>query len=101
MQNFITAYKAEYNEDPNAFAALAYDAAYMMAKALEEVLKETPDSISGEKLKAAMDGMSFSGVTGNFVLDETGTPSKSAVIIEYYYDETADAVAAKYVETLG
>lgn len=99
--NFIAAYKAEYNEAPNAFAALAYDAAYMMAKALEEVLKETPDSISGEKLKAAMDGMSFSGVTGNFQLDETGTPSKSVAIIEYYYDEANNAVAARYVETLG
>ena len=101
VQNFITAYKAEYNEDPNAFSALAYDAAYMMAKALEDVLKETPDSVSGAKLKAAMDGMKFSGVTGDFTLDETGTPSKSAVIIEYYYDEANDAVAAKYVETLG
>ena len=36
-----------------------------------------------EKNMDAMSGMSFEGVTGKFVLDETGTPEKSVAVIEF------------------
>ena len=58
-------------------------------------------TVSGADVKAAMDGMTFAGVTGNFTLDATGTPEKSAVIIEYVYDADADTVTSKYVKTVG
>jgi len=48
-------------------------------------------------VKAALDGMEFEGVTGNFVLDETGTPEKSVAIIELYED--GDSVSQKFNKT--
>lgn len=99
VQNFVSAYTAANNETPNAFAALAYDATYMLAQSLEKVLKKTPNTVSGDDLKKVMDGMKFNGVTGNFTLDKTGTPDKSAVILSYAYDEATKKVVSKYVET--
>ena len=42
----------------------------------------------------------MSGVTGNFKLDETGTPVKDVVIMKYQYNAATAAVELKYVETL-
>ncbi len=101
--NFISTYKEAYNENPTAFSALGYDAAYMLATAVEKAMKTNDGTVtvSGADVKAAMDGMTFAGVTGNFTLDATGTPEKSAVIIEYVYDADADTVTSKYVKTVG
>lgn len=95
--NFVKAYKAAYkNEEPNAFAALAYDCVYM--------LKQSLDSCGGKyesaNIKDNLTGMTFSGVTGNFTLDETGTPQKSVVIMKLVSDKANKKVTAKYVETI-
>lgn len=79
VQNFVKAYGEKY--DPaslNALAALAYDATYMLADAID---KAGSDKTS--ELVAAMTGMSFSGVTGTFTLDENNTPDKPIAIIEF------------------
>jgi len=89
--NFRTAYAADNNgEAPNAFAALAYDGMYMLAKALEKAVKVDGETvtISGADVKANLDGMEYTGVTGTIKLDATGTPEKSAVITEFYADGT-------------
>ena len=92
VQNFITNYKAKYNETPNALAALGYDGIYMLFEAIEAA--DTTDPVA---VKAALDGMSFNGVTGIFVLDETGTPEKSVAITELYAD--GDSVSQKFNKT--
>ncbi|MFH1879894.1 MAG: ABC transporter substrate-binding protein, partial [Bacillota bacterium] len=79
VQNFIAAYTAQY--DPaslNALAALAYDAMYMVAQAIE-----TAGSTDRDAIRAAMVGMHFVGVTGDMTLDETGTPAKSVAILTF------------------
>ncbi|MFA9380310.1 MAG: ABC transporter substrate-binding protein [Acetanaerobacterium sp.] len=79
VQNFVTAYGEKF--DPaslNALAALAYDSVYMLAQAID-----TAGSDDTAAIVEAMTGMSFSGVTGSFTLDESGTPAKSVAIIEY------------------
>ena len=79
VQNFIASYTAAY--DPaslNALAALAYDAMYMVAQAIE-----TAGSTDRAAIRDAMSGMHFVGVTGDMTLDETGTPAKSVAILTF------------------
>ena len=42
--------------------------------------------------------MEFEGVTGTFVLDETGTPAKSVAITELYADDQG-GVSQKFNKT--
>lgn len=78
VQNFVASYKAAYGEVPNALAALAYDSVYMIKQAIE-----TAKSAKTADIVAAMTGMTFSGVTGNFTLDSDNTPQKPCAIIEF------------------
>ena len=89
-QKFVSAYKAEYNDEiPNQFAADAYDGVYILAKLIEQE-KITGDMDAKEiceKLSAAISSESFSynGLTGdNMTWAATGEVSKKpkAVIIK-------------------
>ncbi len=91
VQNFIAAYSEAY--DPaslNALAALAYDAMYMVADAIE-----TAGSTDLDAIRDAMAGMHYVGVTGDMTLDETGTPSKSVAILTFA--EKDGALVQKFV----
>ena len=85
VKNFVTAYSAKYNDAPTAFAALAYDATYMLKSAIEKA-----GAYDAASVKAALDDTTtvYTGVTGSFTLDETGTPKKGAAIIEFVNDGT-------------
>jgi branched-chain amino acid transport system substrate-binding protein len=87
VQNFVAKYTETFGaESLTALAALAYDATYMLKDAIEAA--GTDDTAA---IVAAMTGMSFTGVTGTFTLDATGTPEKTAPVIEY-----VDGVAKFY-----
>ncbi len=88
LQAFIDAYKAEYNEDPNMFSALAYDATNLLIQAVEEAGSTDPEAV-----KAAMDNINFEGVTGTFSFDETHTPVKSVLVVELVDGVQSDAVS--------
>lgn len=86
VQNFIKAYKETYNEDPSAFAALGYDAAYVMANAIEEA-----GSTDQAAIVDALKNTNYDGVTGSMKFDEDGNPIKAVSIIkivngEYIFD---------------
>jgi branched-chain amino acid transport system substrate-binding protein len=79
VQNFVSSFSEKYSTDYlNAFSALGYDAAYMIAQAIEEA--GTTDRAA---IRDAVAAINFSGVTGSFTLDETGTPLKSVPIITF------------------
>jgi branched-chain amino acid transport system substrate-binding protein len=79
VQTFIANYTAAYGaESLNALAALAYDAMYMVAQAIE-----TAGTTDRAAIRDAMVGMHFVGVTGDMTLDETGTPAKSVAILTF------------------
>ncbi|MDF2943208.1 MAG: branched-chain amino acid transporter substrate binding component [Herbinix sp.] len=79
VQNFVKNYTAKFSaESLNALAALAYDSVYMLKQSIEKA-----GSVDRTAIRDAMSGMSFSGVTGSFTLDEAGTPEKSVAIIEF------------------
>lgn len=44
---------------------------------------EKAGSTDRAAIRDAMSGMNFEGVTGKFILDETGTPEKSVAVIEF------------------
>lgn len=76
---FADAYKAKYNAEPDALAALGYDAAEMLIAAIK-----TSGSTDPEKLRLALENTkNFQGVTGVITVDpKTHNPVKSAVIIK-------------------
>jgi branched-chain amino acid transport system substrate-binding protein len=79
VQNFVKGYTDKFGAASlNALAALAYDSVYMLKQTIE-----TAGTDDTAKLIEAMTGMTFSGVTGSFTLDETGTPAKAAPVIEF------------------
>lgn len=78
-KKFVEEYQKEYNTKPDVFAALAYDSALLVAKAIEDA-----KSVEPAKIAEAMSKISgFKGVSGDVVFDEQHNPIKSAVIIEY------------------
>lgn len=78
-KKFVEEYQKEYNSKPDVFAALAYDSALLVAKAIEDAKSAEP-----AKIAEAMSKISgFKGVSGDVVFDEQHNPIKSAVIIEY------------------
>lgn len=73
---FLAAYQAKFNKTPDALAALAYDAAYLLAQAIGEA-----GSTDGAAIRDAMFAITFKGVSGTVTYDANRNPIKSAVII--------------------
>lgn len=79
IQKFVEAYKAKYNKTPDSFAALGYDAARLLADAIERAGSADPVKIK-EALEATKD---FEGITGKMSVDANHNPVKNIVVIEY------------------
>jgi branched-chain amino acid transport system substrate-binding protein len=75
--DFVTKYTAKFNATPTSFAALGYDAAYIIKDAL--IAAGSTDS---EAVRAAVEKTNGSYVTGNLSFDENRNPTKSAVMLE-------------------
>ncbi len=78
IQNFVKAYQKKYNVVPDAFAALGYDAGYLMAAAIEKAGEADPVKIQ-QALEQIKD---FEGVTGKLSFDEKHNPVKEVSIIK-------------------
>lgn len=76
-KEFVEAFRAEYDDVPNAFAALGYDAYNMVLTVIESQGESTPEAIR-RGLAALTD---YDGVTGEITIDENGDARKSAVIL--------------------
>ena len=78
IQNFVKAYKAKFNVDPDSLAALAYDAAKVLADAIKRA-----GGTESAKLKDAINATKdFPGVTGKITLDGKRNAVKPAVVLE-------------------
>ena len=77
--NFVESYKAFTKEDSvSVFAALAYDAAYMLFAAIDAA-----DSTDPQAIRDSLESLpSFSGVTGDITFDELHNAVKPAFLIE-------------------
>lgn len=76
---FVNAYKAKYNKEPDAFAALAYDAVQLLAQAIKNANSTNPEDIKN----ALANIKDFEGVTGKMTIDKQHNPVKAGVIIEF------------------
>ncbi|MEJ5198781.1 MAG: ABC transporter substrate-binding protein [Anaerolineae bacterium] len=80
---FQKAYGAKFKDDkgqpkvPDALAALAYDATNMLLTAIKNAGSDDTD-----KVKAALESISFQGVSGKITLDKQHNPIKSATILK-------------------
>jgi branched-chain amino acid transport system substrate-binding protein len=93
IQNFVKAYKAKFNVEPDSLSALAYDA----AKVLADAIKRAGGASDSAKLKDAINSTKdFAGVTGKITIDATRNAVKPAVVLEL--DPTASKL--KYKETI-
>ncbi|HPT69198.1 MAG TPA: ABC transporter substrate-binding protein [Syntrophomonas sp.] len=76
---FVEAFKAKYNKEPDAFAALGYDAVQLMVQGLKDAGAADP-----VKLAAAIAKIKdFEGITGKMSIDEKHNPIKAGVVIEF------------------
>ncbi|MDS1029846.1 ABC transporter substrate-binding protein [Bacillota bacterium LX-D] len=78
VQKFVKAYEAKYNKVPDSFAALGYDAAYLLADAIKRANSTDPIAIK-DALAQTKD---FDAVTGKLSFDEKHNPIKEITIIE-------------------
>jgi branched-chain amino acid transport system substrate-binding protein len=77
IQNFVKSYKAKYGAVPDALAALAYDAAKVLADAIKRA-----GGTDSTKLKDAINSTKdFQGVTGKITLDAKRNAVKPAVVL--------------------
>ncbi|MGN0054962.1 MAG: ABC transporter substrate-binding protein [Atopobiaceae bacterium] len=87
VQQFIKDYQAKYNEAPSNFCALGYDAAMVMAKAIETVENDGKAKYGSDDYKQAIiDAIasgSVDGVTGTIKYDGTGDPVKPTLVITF------------------
>lgn len=75
VQDFVTKFTELYGaESLNAMGALYYDSVYMLAQAIDDA-----GEADTAKIIDAMTGMTFSGVTGTFTLNENNNPEKNIV----------------------
>ena len=77
VKSFVDAYTKEYNKEPDAFAALGYDTAKILVKAIEKA-----NSTDGEAIKTALAGMEMDSVTGNIKFGSDRSAIKSAAVIK-------------------
>lgn len=87
---FVDDFKAKYNENPSAFAALGYDAYMLVYTAIEKAGSFDPTAIR-DAIAATKD---YPGVTGTISINETGDAIKDAVIL------TVENGAFKYLTTV-
>jgi len=77
VTQFITAFQAKYNRDPNSFNALGYDTMYWVADAIKRSSSLTGQGIA-DALASTKD---FPAVTGTFTVDAQHNPIKSIVVV--------------------
>lgn len=77
VKNFVDSYKKEYNKEPDAFAALAYDSAKILVEAIKNA-----NSTDGEAIKDELAKTEVESVTGKISFNEERSAIKGAVVIK-------------------
>ena len=88
VQKFVQAFSAKHKDKdgrpkaPGVLAALAYDATNLMLTAIRDAAVDDP-----ARVKEALNGINFSGVTGQITYDANHNPVKSGVIFAVKSDK--------------
>lgn len=82
VKAFVTAYKAKFGEEPNAWAALAYDAGHVLSEAARLAAQKN-GKVDREGLNAAFAEIkAFPGVTGPTTFQENGNREGTVVYLQ-------------------
>jgi branched-chain amino acid transport system substrate-binding protein len=84
VQNFVKAYRAKFNREPDAIAALAYDSVKVLGDAITRA-----GTTDGPKLRDALATADVAGVTGHLKINAKRNVDKPAVIQEVTYADGA------------
>lgn len=82
VQNFVKGYRAKFSREPDAIAALAYDAVKVMADAMTRA-----NSTDGPKVRDALAKADVVGVTGRLKVNAKRNMDKPAVIQEVTFKD--------------
>jgi len=78
VKQFVAAYRNRYGQDPNALAALGYDAAWILAEAIKKA-----GSTDGPAIRDAIARTTnYPGVTGSITIDANRNARKPAVMVQ-------------------
>lgn len=78
IKSFVAAYRQDFNETPDALAALGYDAAMVAIEAIKKAGGTDP-----QKMRDAIDATeNYAGVTGTITIDEQRNAQKPSVVIQ-------------------
>ncbi len=77
VQDFVKKYSDKYGAAPDALAALAYDAANILFKGMEDAGKADPTAVA-----AALEKGTFDVVSGSVSYDASHNPVKAAVVLQ-------------------
>ena len=80
VQDFVAAYRARFNREPDSIAALAYDAVKVLVDAFERA-----GTTEGPAVRDALARADVEGVTGQLTMNDQRNVSKPAVIQEVTY----------------
>lgn len=82
VKNFVDSYTKKFNKKPDAFAALSYDTAKLLVKAIEKA-----NSTDGIAIKDALASMEIESVTGKISFNSERSAIKSAALIKVNGDK--------------
>lgn len=95
VKAFVAKYTELFGVAPNALAALAYDATYILTDAIAKAGSTDPEAI-----KTAMTETNKKFVTGQISFDAKRNPIKSAVMVELVKGTEPNKPAVKYAATV-
>ncbi|MBI4722894.1 MAG: ABC transporter substrate-binding protein [Candidatus Stahlbacteria bacterium] len=78
VQNFLQTYKTEYEEEPQTFSALGYDALMVIQECFRLTRRATREEFK-DKIKEVV----ISGATGSIDFSKTHDPSRSLIILKF------------------
>lgn len=78
IQSFVKAYEEKYGDTPDAFAALGYDAGYLIAEAIKQAGSAEPEKIQ----QALANIKDFEGISGEMAIDAKHFTVKDLSIIK-------------------
>lgn len=95
VKAFVKKYTELFGVSPNALAALAYDATYILTDAITKA-----GSVDSVAIKTAMMQTNKKFVTGQISFNEKRNPIKSAVMVEIVKGAQPNKPAVKYAATV-
>lgn len=89
--SFVEAYRAEYNKEPDMFAALAFDTANLIIDATKRAGSNDKDKVR----EALIATSNFKGVTGSISFDDKHNAIKSVLVVELVDGVQSNSVEVK------